>query len=197
MVGIVQWKKKNWLNSVVTYLNSKNRGIMKLGKKNCKSLIDKTKFSNFNRIKKEKIQKTENLTGSIVIISFGKLRGKKAIILRTTKCQMFVISGPFSLNGISIRRIKPGHIITTRNRLDVDSVNTRIFDDEYFIFLKKSRKRGNQDLKNRLKMAHALREIHIDRYLLNQISTNLFLKAYLKAKYTQNSYTKMPFSNFK
>jgi len=110
---------------------------------------------------------------------------------------MFVISGPFSLNGISIRRIKPGHIITTRNRLDVDSVNTRIFDDEYFIFLKKSRKRGNQDLKNRLKMAHALREIHIDRYLLNQISTNLFLKAYLKAKYTQNSYTKMPFSNFK
>nr|UXY86672.1 60S ribosomal protein L6B [Cryptomonas paramecium] len=197
MVGVTQWKKKSWLNSVVTYLNFKNRAIMKLGKKNCKFLIDKTKLSNFNRIKKNKIYETKDLSGSVAIISFGKLRGKKAIILRTTKCRMFVISGPFSLNGISIRRIKYNHLIPTQNRLNISSVDTKIFDDEYFIFLKKSKKTGSQNLKNRLKMAHALREIHIDRYLLRQIGTNLFLKAYLKAKYIQSNCTRVPFSSFK
>mmetsp|Transcript_19287 Transcript_19287/g.60669 ORF Transcript_19287/g.60669 Transcript_19287/m.60669 type:complete len:193 (-) Transcript_19287:117-695(-) len=77
----------------------------------------------------------ESLTpGTIVIILAGRFRGKRCVMLKTLESTgTIVVTGPYSVNGVPIRRVNPAYVIATSTKVDVSSIQVpEKFDDAYF-----------------------------------------------------------------
>lgn len=54
-----------------------------------------------------------------------------------------VISGPFKINGVPLRRVNQAYVIGTSTKVDVSGVNMDKFDDKYFAKeVQKKKKKG-------------------------------------------------------
>ena len=196
-------KRKIWTNSVISCTNLKNFTLKNFSEyKNKKTVAKKfknnsycytfglSKIFNLDKTKEGK-KKSRGLNikiGSVIILLSSNFQGRKAILLKITKSGLFVISGPYKINGVPLRRVNPRYIIPTHVAIDINGINTTILNDEYFIALKKSQKNQNNNLKNRITMAHNLRQTYIDRCLQKKIDTDLFLGPYLKSNYVNTAF---------
>lgn len=54
-----------------------------------------------------------------------------------------VISGPFKINGVPLRRANQAYVIGTSTKVDISGVNVSEFDDKYFAKeVQKKKKKG-------------------------------------------------------
>lgn len=199
----MDFKKRIWLNYVATQLTVKDKTFghllslrsgqkknskvifnEKLTKKNKKSLV----YSKFGTNKKSKL----NLNpGSILILLSKKSLGKKVILLNTTESGLLVVTGPFSINGVSMRRVNQKYTVLSGATLNLEwgllnssrrSFSNAIFDlnDEYFSILKTSKNKNSQFKNYKYIVSHRLRQNYIDKFLIGLLKKDFFTLAYLK-----------------
>jgi ribosomal protein L14E/L6E/L27E len=130
----------------------------------------------------KKIDEKQTEKGAVLILLNPKFYGKKSILLNKTNDGFLVISGPYCINGISIKKIHPKYSIFTGLKLNLCKYNFRILTDRYFTLLKIAKKNFKKDEKNTLFEAHRTRQIWIDDHLMKEILKDFFLKFYLKAR---------------
>jgi len=71
--------------------------------------------------------------GTVVIILSGKFRGKRVVLLKVLKSGLLVVTGPFQVNGVPIRRLNPAYVIATSTKVDLSGFTLDSkFNDEYF-----------------------------------------------------------------
>ena len=152
------------------YINKRNKWINFLDlKKNAR--YKKT----MNFMKKVSKDKIKPLPGTILILLNKKMQGKKAILLKTTESNLFIISGPFSLNGISLRRVNPRYTISTENKIDLQNLSLQNLNDEYFNYLIKIHRSKDLEKKMNIFSSHYLRQMSIDKEILRLLKKNLLL----------------------
>jgi large subunit ribosomal protein L6e len=175
-----------------TFDNNKNSNFSckKIQKKNEKNIFRIAKILYSIGVKKNKksITRVKLEIGTVVILLSSNFKGKKAVLLKRTESGLYVVSGPYKVNGVFIRRINPRYILPTQIQINIEDINTKIFNDEYFSNLKKSKNILNKNLKKRMTMAHSLRQLFIDRHLQKKIDSDLFLSAYLRSNYIRSSF---------
>jgi len=189
-------KKNLWTSSAIQKINITNKRLsqlFKIKKKTINSHISQNLFQKISSLKKKgtKMQykkkpvlKTRKKfkKGTVLILLGLKFQGKKSILLKITKKGFLVISGPFGINGISLRRINPRFAIPTEIKIDLSNLKLGFLNDNYFDFLKKSNKIPSNYQKLKLISLHRVRQSVIDRKLKKEIKKNFFLKFYLKSK---------------
>jgi ribosomal protein L14E/L6E/L27E len=157
------------------YINKRNKWINFLDlKKNAR--YKKT----MNFMKKVSKDKIKPLPGTILILLNKKMQGKKAILLKTTESNLFIISGPFSLNGISLRRVNPRYTISTENKIDLQNLSLQNLNDEYFNYLIKIHRSKDLEKKMNIFSSHYLRQMSIDKEILRLLKKKIFYSDYLK-----------------
>lgn len=62
----------------------------------------------------------------------GRFRGKRVIALKVLKSGLVLITGPYSINGVPLRRVNPSYVIATSTTVDVSGVDVSAIDDDYF-----------------------------------------------------------------
>ena len=71
--------------------------------------------------------------GTVVILLAGRFRGKRAVLLKTLQSGLLLVTGPFKVNGVPLKRVNPAYVIATSTKVDLGDFKLEDkFDDKYF-----------------------------------------------------------------
>ena len=71
--------------------------------------------------------------GTVVILLAGRYKGQRAVVLKGLPSGLLLVTGPFKINGIPLRRVNPAYVIATSTKVDLAGVTVPAHvNDAYF-----------------------------------------------------------------
>merc|ERR1712125_133843 len=134
--------------------------------------------------------------GSVVILLSGRFRGKRVVCLKTLPSGLLLVTGPYKLNGVPLKRVNPAYVIPTSSKLNVSDVNVEAITDEFFAKSKSSSAKKGEDAlfgdnvemsaeeKAKLDRKRAAQK-EVDSKLIETVKkTDAHFASYLKTRFT-------------
>ncbi|KAJ7982173.1 60S ribosomal protein L6-like [Quillaja saponaria] len=130
--------------------------------------------------------------GTVLIILAGRFKGKRVVFLKQLPSGLLLVTGPFKINGVPLRRVNQSYVIGTTTKVDVSGVNLEKFDDKYFAKeVQKKKKKGEGEFfeaekeeKNVIPAEKKDDQKAVDSALIKSIEGVPELKAYLGARFS-------------
>lgn len=114
--------------------------------------------------------------------------------MKALESGLILVSGPYKINGVPLRRVNQAYVIATSTKVDVSGVDVSSINDEYFSRAKDEKKEGEDEffLGDAPKQAvvsdqRKADQKKVDDALLKAISSTEMLEAYLAAQFTLTS----------
>jgi large subunit ribosomal protein L6e len=81
-----------------------------------------------------------------VILLAGRFRGKRVVLLKHLPQGVLLVTGPFKVNGVPLRRVNARYVIATSTSVDLKGIDSKVLDkvseDGYFTKDKAAHKPG-------------------------------------------------------
>lgn len=77
--------------------------------------------------------------GSVLIMLGGRFRGKRVIFLKQLSSGLLLVTGPYQVNGVPLRRVNQAYCIATSASVDVAKADVKGIDDAFFARAKKKK----------------------------------------------------------
>ena len=86
--------------------------------------------------------------GTILILLAGRFRGKRVILLKHLDQGVLLVTGPFKINGVPLRRVNSRYVIATSKRIDISGVDQsalqKVSASDYFTKDKAAEKKSEE-----------------------------------------------------
>ncbi|KAL2923791.1 60S ribosomal protein L6 [Bienertia sinuspersici] len=188
-------------------IKAKNNGVFPTHapKAASPSIAEKTsKFYPADDVKKPLINKRKpkptklraSITpGTVLIVLAGRFKGKRVVFLKQLSSGLLLITGPFKINGVPLRRCNQSYVIATSTKVDVSGVDVSNIDDKYFAKQTEQKKKkgegeffeAEKEEKNVLPAEKKESQKAVDASLTKNIEAIPNLKAYLSARFSLKS----------
>jgi len=129
--------------------------------------------------------------GTVLIILAGRFRGKRVICLKALESGLLLVSGPYQVNGVPIRRVNQAYVIATSTKVDVSGVDVSSIDDKYFAKVESSTDEGEEEFFEGDAPKPAIvsdkrkaDQKKVDAVLMKKVEAVPLLKEYLGSKFT-------------
>merc|ERR1719378_1583395 len=126
--------------------------------------------------------------GTVLILIAGRFRGRRCVFLKQLASGLLLVTGPYEVNGIPLRRVNQSYCIATSTKVDVSKVKADKFSDSYFGKAKvpKSQKKKEEDFFSEDAKAPELSaERKADQAAVDAaLKPDAMMKKYLKAKFS-------------
>ncbi|KAK2947406.1 putative 60S ribosomal protein L6 [Blattamonas nauphoetae] len=70
--------------------------------------------------------------GQVAIVLAGRFKGKRVVCLKNLPSGLILVTGPFKLNGVPLRRLNRAYLILTKTIVDVSKVDVTKVEDSMF-----------------------------------------------------------------
>jgi large subunit ribosomal protein L6e len=146
------------------------------------------------RVKQNPPKLRKSITpGTILIILAGRFRGKRVVFLKALESGLLLVSGPFKINGVPLRRVNQSYVIATSTKIDVSSVDVGFVSDAYFARKKESSEgeeaffEGDAPKPAIVSDERKADQKKVDDKLLGVVAKTPMLEGYLAAHFTLTS----------
>lgn len=93
---------------------------------------EKTHFKRAGKTPKPTKLRKGLTPGSIVIILGGRFKGRRVVFLKQLQSGLLLVTGPYKLNGVPLRRINQAYVMPTSTSVSLNGVDVSKVDDAYF-----------------------------------------------------------------
>ncbi|KAK2732691.1 hypothetical protein FQN57_002498 [Myotisia sp. PD_48] len=151
----------------------------------------------------KKVRKSVNPTklraslqpGTVLILLAGRFRGKRVVLLKHLGQGVLLVTGPFKLNGVPLRRVNARYVIATSMKVDLKGVDEKtvekVSNPSYFIQDKAKEQKGEEGFfkqgekpEKKVTSARATDQKAIDQSILATIKKEQFLDSYLASSFS-------------
>jgi large subunit ribosomal protein L6e len=134
--------------------------------------------------------------GSVVILLAGRFRGKRVVLLKHLSQGVLLITGPFKINGVPLRRVNARYVIATSTKVDLKGIDDKVVEKasaaDYFTKNKEPKGKGEDAFfsqgekpePKKIEGSRAEDQKSIDKALLATIRKEPYLAAYLGASFS-------------
>lgn len=78
--------------------------------------------------------------GSVLVLLSGRFRGKRVVFLRQLTSGLLLVTGPYKINGVPLKRVNQVYTLTTSTKVNIAGVDVSKIDDALFKREKKAKK---------------------------------------------------------
>jgi large subunit ribosomal protein L6e len=134
--------------------------------------------------------------GAVLILLAGRFRGKRVILLKALSQGVLLVTGPFKVNGVPLRRVNARYVIATSHKVDLSGIDQKKVDEvageKYFAREKSDKKKGEDEFfkqgekpeKKKPSTSRAADQKAVDKALLSAIKKEEFLASYLASTFS-------------
>ncbi|KAM3516188.1 hypothetical protein MY11210_000210 [Beauveria gryllotalpidicola] len=134
--------------------------------------------------------------GTVLILLAGRFRGKRVVLLKNLEQGVLLVTGPFKINGVPLRRINSRYVIATSFKVDISGLDQKKVDEvaqpKYFTADKAKEKagadaffkQGEKPQKKQISSSRAADQKAIDKALLASIKKVEMLPSYLASSFS-------------
>lgn len=102
---------------------------------------DEKKHYKKNKPKATKLRKGIE-AGKVLVLLSGRFRGRRVVFLKQLTSGLLLVTGPYKVNGVPLKRVNQAYTLTTSTKVSVNGVDVSKIDDATFKKEKKSKKQG-------------------------------------------------------
>jgi large subunit ribosomal protein L6e len=84
------------------------------------------------------------VAGSVLVLLSGRFRGKRVVFLKQLPSGLLLVTGPYKINGVPLKRVNQVYTLTTSTKVNVTGVDASKVDDSLFKKDKKAKKAGEE-----------------------------------------------------
>lgn len=119
--------------------------------------------------------------GSVLIILAGKHEGKRVVFLKQLASGQLLVTGPYKLNGVPLKRIPQCFTMPTSTKVDVSAAHVNEIDDAFFAAKKAKKADGPLVEAKAVPAEKKTKQVEVDKAVLAKLSG--LLKKYLATRF--------------
>merc|ERR1712072_439256 len=151
----------------------------------------KGKLGNHHNTRKQTKLRSSIKPGQVVILLAGHFKGNRVVVLKQLDSGLLLVTGPYKVNGVPLRRVPQSYVIATQTTVDVSGVKIPAeVNDALFKKPKSANKKDDEQFFDGQKKENTIDESRkalqktVDAALLTSISKTPMLKQYLASKFS-------------
>ncbi|KAK9764799.1 60S ribosomal protein L6 [Basidiobolus ranarum] len=130
--------------------------------------------------------------GTVLVLLAGRFRGKRVVCLKQLASGLLLITGPYKVNGVPLRRVNQAYVLATSTKIDLSNVQIdEKFNDEYFKEKKSVKATKTEEEffdekqpKKVISESRSADQKSVDKEILTAISQTSHLRSYLNASFS-------------